>query len=179
MTILIGTFYNSVLKLPFAASPPVSGEPMASVIETDDGGGTYVIGWRYNTFTGVWTAPDGAEINLLKRGMLDAVNARTDQLIEAATFVYSATTFSLSPLSINSYRQQYLASRTSGDTYPVSMDANGMLTKLDLANVADVEAFFNAGSVAIRAIIDPGETLKTSIRAAATVAALSAITDTR
>lgn len=105
------------------------------------------------------------------------INTRTAELAEAGTFAFAAKTF---PTDIGSqrYYEGLMAGRDT-ITYPVVIDTSGDLDDHSLANATALDGLIEACVDAVRAIEDGGTTLKASVRAAGTVAAVRAITDNR
>ncbi len=107
-----------------------------------------------------------------------AIDARTDELI-AAGFTYNSKTFSLSQAAqarltgINQVRDD------ASVTYPIVWNTKDDTGTESLADAAAVLAFYLTALGAYRGHVDSGTSLKDQVRAASTVAAVEAITDTR
>jgi hypothetical protein len=121
---------------------------------------------------------DAACLSDVKAAKCAAIDARTDELITAG-FTYNAKTFSLSQeaqarlTGINQVRDD------AAVTYPVVWNTIDDGATESLADAAAVLAFYLTALGTYRGHVDGGTTLKDQVRAAATVAAVEAITDSR
>ncbi len=107
-----------------------------------------------------------------------AIDARTDALI-AAGFVYSSKTFSLSDAAQNRLMGIHQVRDDAATTYPIRWNTLDDGDVLELADSAAVHSFYLQALGTYRAHVDGGTALKDQVRAAATIAEVDAVTDSR
>ena len=121
---------------------------------------------------------DANIIDAVKAAKIGAIDSRTDVLISAG-FTYASKVFSLSLASQSKMMGTHQIKDDVNLTYPLKWNTIDDLDAHELANAAALDGFYLTGVGTMRTHVDGGTTLKDSVRAAATVAAVNAITDTR
>jgi len=137
-------------------------------------------GWRYDANAGTFS-PDAselspAELDAYKDARCDAINARSDALIEEG-FVLNGIRFALDQKATN--RLLGLMILGTSAPFPIpwgNIDDSEFVT---LSNAADVQAMFAAASHAEAVAGLSGQALKQAVRAATTRAQVDAVQDNR
>jgi hypothetical protein len=109
---------------------------------------------------------------------IKAIDARTEELI-ALGFTYASKVFSL---SIPSQSKMTAAHQIKDDVafiYPVVWNTISDDSTYSIADATDMGGFYMTAIGTIRARLDSGTALKDSARAAADIAAVDAVVDTR
>lgn len=114
----------------------------------------------------------------VKAKKLAAIDGRTRELI-AEGFTYSATVFSLSLEAQAKMLAAFQTRNDAGYVYPEVWNSIDDTSEVSLADAPAIKALVKAGHVARRGHLDSGTALKQQVRAAADVAAVLAVTDTR
>ena len=107
-----------------------------------------------------------------------AIDARTDELISVG-FVFATKTFSL---SANAQAKMMGITQIRDDenlTYPIKWNTIDDTDTHSITDSAMMLSFYLTGVGTYRSHLDGGTTLKDSVRAATTIAAVDAVTDTR
>lgn len=121
---------------------------------------------------------DATGLPAYKTVKFTAIDLRTDQLISAG-FTFSTKQFSLSAnaqarlMGINQVRTD------AAITYPIRWNTIDDLDYYDVPDAATVLSFYLTAVGTYRGHVDSGTALKDSVRAAATMAAVDAVVDTR
>lgn len=121
---------------------------------------------------------DAACLSDVKAAKCAAIDARTSELI-AQGFTYDSKTFSLSIEAQAKMAGVQQVKDNVAVTYPIVWNNIDDTDTVSLADAAALEAFYLAGVGAYRTHADSGTALKDQVRAASTVAAVEAITDSR
>lgn len=126
-------------------------------------------------------AHDPGSLARVKTAKAAAVDARTDELIEAGFEFPPASGMVFVPTA-NFQRTLMGTMLIKGNpalTYPIEWSTADNSGKITLANATDVENFYLTGLGAIRAHKDSGTAIKDQINAATTVAEVEAVEDLR
>lgn len=113
-----------------------------------------------------------------KRAKIKAVDNRTGELIDAG-FTYSSKVFSLSIPSQNKMTAAHQIKDAVAFVYPVVWNTIDDNDTYSITDATDMGNFYMTAIGTIRARLDSGTALKDSVRAAANVAAVDAVVDTR
>ena len=117
----------------------------------------------------------------LKKTKVDkiaAIDARTDQLI-AAGFTYSGKVFSLSSSAQDKMIGSHQVKDDPALTYPIVWNNIDDTDSTSLADSAALNGFYLTALGTVRAHLDSGTALKDAVRAAADIAAVDAVVDSR
>lgn len=114
----------------------------------------------------------------LKHMRISEIDQRTEELI-AAGFTYASKQFSLSLPAQLKMTGTHQIKDDVALTYPINWNSIDDTDVYAIANAADLDVFFLTGVGTLRAHLDSGTALKDSARAAANVAAVDAVVDTR
>lgn len=129
-----------------------------------------------DTVVGAHSGPSALQAAKNKRHR--EVDAHTRELI-AAGYTHSSKQFSLSRQAQRKLGVLKQIRNEGAFSYPLVMNTLDSDSTLSLANAAAVNAMYVAMGLALRAYIDGGTTIKLLINAAANVAAVEAVADTR
>ncbi len=121
---------------------------------------------------------DSGHLSAHKAEKCAAIDAKTDELI-AQGFVYSDKTFSLSANAQKRIMGIHQVRDDASLSYPVKWNTIDDADALELADSAAVHSFYLTALGTYRGHVDGGTSLKDQVRAASTVAAVDAITDSR
>jgi hypothetical protein len=123
-------------------------------------------------------AVDAADLPSVKQSKMKTIDGRTDELISVG-FTYASKQFSLSITAQAKMTGTHQVKDDPALTYPINWNTIDDNDAYSIANAADLDGFYLTGLGTIRAHLDSGTTLKDSVRAAATIAAVDAIVDSR
>lgn len=118
------------------------------------------------------------DLAVYKAQRFEEIDERTRQLIGDG-FVYLSKTFSLSAEAQRKLHEDHQARDDPGFTYPVRYNTKDDSDAIDIPDATVLHALLMAACGARRACTDSGTALKDQIRAATTVAEVSAVEDER
>ncbi len=113
-----------------------------------------------------------------KQDKIVDIDRRTEELISLG-FTYSAKQFSLSLPSQSKMIASHQIKDDPAFTYPANWNSIDDTDVYAIVDAADLDAFYLTAIGTIRAHLDSGTVLKDGVRAAADVAAVDAVVDSR
>jgi len=121
---------------------------------------------------------DVANLAAEKKDKTAAIDTRTDQLI-ALGFTYVSKQFSLSIPAQSKMIGTHQVKDDPALVYPINWNTIDDLDVRAIVDATDLDAFYLTGLGTIRGHLDGGTSLKDSVRAAITIAAVQTVMDNR
>jgi hypothetical protein len=118
------------------------------------------------------------ELEVARAKKVAAIDARTDELISLG-FTYASKQFSLTLTAQAKMMGTHQVKDNPALVYPINWNTIDDADVYAIQNAADLAGFYLTGLGTVRARLDSGTALKDQVRAAATVAAVDAIVDSR